>query len=115
VEGQMLNMRNRIAWMGLEPRALLLTGGAAQNDAIAQVIADVFQLPVQRLGVGNSVALGAALLAAHHDDSALFQRLEATLCAPDVSNERKPATETATVYAQQADALEAVLQPHVIA
>jgi len=63
VEGQFLNMRVCSEWMRLQPEVLYLTGGAAQNDAIAQIAADVFQAEVRRLGVGSSVALGGALRA----------------------------------------------------
>ena len=41
-----------------------LTGGAAKNGGIAQLVANVFQAPVERLDVGNSAALGAAIIAA---------------------------------------------------
>lgn len=64
LEGQFLNMRLHSEWMGVKPTRLLLTGGASKNDGIAQLAADVFQTPVQRIDVSNSAALGAALIAA---------------------------------------------------
>ncbi|MGJ8642728.1 MAG: xylulokinase [Luteolibacter sp.] len=64
LEGQFLNMKLHSAWMGVTPERIRLTGGAAQNDGIAQLVADVFQAPVERLEVANSAALGAALIAA---------------------------------------------------
>lgn len=63
VEGQFLNMRLCSEWMHLEPDVIHLTGGASQNDAIAQIAADVFQAEVKRLAVPGSVALGGALRA----------------------------------------------------
>lgn len=63
VEGQFMNMRLCSEWMQLEPDVIHLTGGASQNDAIAQIAADVFQAEVKRLSVPGSVALGGALRA----------------------------------------------------
>jgi xylulokinase len=63
VEGQFLNMRLCSEWMHLSPDVIYLTGGASQNDAIAQIAADVFQAEVKRLAVPGSVALGGALRA----------------------------------------------------
>ncbi len=63
VEGQFLNMRLRSEWMRLQPPVLYLTGGAAANDAISRIAADVFQVEVRRLDVSSSVALGGALRA----------------------------------------------------
>lgn len=64
LEGQFLNMRLQSQWMEVKPERLRLTGGASKNDGIAQLAADVFQAPVERLDVSNSAALGAALIAA---------------------------------------------------
>jgi xylulokinase len=64
LEGQFLNMRLHSEWMNVKPERLLLTGGASKNNGIARIAADVFQAPVERLGAGNSAALGAALIAA---------------------------------------------------
>ena len=41
LEGQFLNMRTHAAWMGLAPKRISLTGGASQNDGIAQIVADI--------------------------------------------------------------------------
>ncbi len=64
LEGQFLNMKLHSEWMEVPAERIRLTGGAAQNDGIAQVVADVFQAPVERFEVSNSAALGAALIAA---------------------------------------------------
>lgn len=63
VEGQFLNMRLCSEWMQLRPELVYLTGGAARNDSIAQIVADVFQTRLSRLDVSSSVALGGALRA----------------------------------------------------
>ena len=63
VEGQFINMMINSEWMGEEINHIILTGGASQNDALAQVIADVFNAKIERLAVTNSAALGAAMRA----------------------------------------------------
>ena len=54
-------------WMGVTVETLHVTGGAAANRQILQVLADVFGAEVRRLDVGNAAALGAALRALHAD------------------------------------------------
>ena len=82
VEGQFLNMKRCSAWMQLQPDTIYLTGGASKNDAIAQILADVFQVQVQRLAVSGSVALGAAMRAACQSGQATLDELEERFCAP---------------------------------
>jgi xylulokinase len=67
LEGQFLNMRLHSQWMEVKTERIRLTGGASKNDGIAQLVADIFQAPVERLDVSNSAALGAALIAAAAD------------------------------------------------
>jgi len=76
LEGQFLNMRLHSQWMEVTPDRIRITGGASKNDGVPQIVADVFQAPVDRLEVSNSAALGAALIAAAaagHDLPALQQ------------------------------------------
>ena len=63
VEAQMMSMRNHAEEAGLIPTSLRATGGASQNKAILQIMADVFACPVEVLDIPNSAALGAALRA----------------------------------------------------
>ena len=65
VEGQMLAMRTHADWMKTVPEIIYATGGASEDPAVLQVMADVFQCPVQRSEATNGAALGAALIAAH--------------------------------------------------
>jgi len=65
LEGQFLNMRLHYGWLGIEPTRIAITGGASANDGIAQVIANVFGVPVDRLDVPGSAAIGAGMRAAH--------------------------------------------------
>jgi xylulokinase len=89
VEGQFLNMKLCTDWMQLKPETLYLTGGASKNDAIAQILADIFQVQVQRLAVSGSVGLGAAMRAACQSGVAL-EELEANFCRPEAGSLLKP-------------------------
>lgn len=99
VESQFLNMRLHSQWLGVEPERILLTGGASRNDGIAQIIADVFQVPVERLEVANSAALGAALLAAAAGGQDLSS-LQACYCQPENGSRLLPNTALAPIYQQ---------------
>ena len=76
-------MKLRSDWMQLRPEVIYLTGGASQNNAIAQVVADIFQCQVQRLLVSGSVALGGALRAAVQSLKCDTESLEAEFCKVD--------------------------------
>jgi len=65
LECQFLNMRLHSEWLGVDPERIFITGGASENDGIAQVIANVFGVPVDRLDVPGSATIGAAMRAAH--------------------------------------------------
>ena len=108
VEGQFLNMRSCTAWMGLAPETIHLTGGASRNDAIAQVLADVFRARVERLEVSGSVALGAALRAAAAGLDQPLDELCGVFCRPDPGGTRDPDPATADVYAEALGAFEAL-------
>ena len=77
LEGQFLNMKRHTDWIGIKADCIRLTGGASRNNGIAQVAADVFGAPVERLSIANSAALGAAILAAVTDgcDMADLQKI----------------------------------------
>ena len=107
VEGQFLNMKLRTDWMQLHPEVIYLTGGASKNNAIAQVIADIFQAKVQRLTVSGSVALGAAMRAASNSLGKSLTELEEVFCQPESDSTLMPQPDTAIyeVAAQELDAL----------
>ena len=65
VEGQAMAMRVHSRWITDRAKTIRATGGAAANDDVLQVIADVFDAEVVRLPTTNSAALGAALRAYH--------------------------------------------------
>jgi xylulokinase len=65
VEAQMMSMRLHSEWMKAPPRKIRVTGGASDNVAILQIMADVMGCPVLRVQVAKSAALGAALPTPH--------------------------------------------------
>jgi xylulokinase len=75
VEGQAMAMRIYSAWFAPRVTAIRVTGGAAANAAILQVIADVFGADVMRIAPPNAASLGAALRACHGDRHASDQPL----------------------------------------
>lgn len=85
LEGQAFNLKS---WLTSQPNALRLTGGASHNDGIAQIFADVFGVPVRRLSLSNSAALGAAMRAALAT-GACRDTLESALCHANSSLEPK--------------------------
>ncbi len=109
VEGQFINMQQRVAWMKLEPEVIYLTGGASQNDAIAQVVADIFQAKVQRLAVSGSVGLGAAMRAANNELGIAFAEIEAQFCQPEAGSTIEPKT-SADTYQSTAAAFAGLLR-----
>ncbi len=108
VEGQFINMKLRTDWMQLKPEVIYLTGGASKNDAIAQVVADVFQAKVQRLAVSGSVALGAALRAASHSLGLDLHELESQFCKPEAGSTLEPKA-SAEAYAASAETIAKLL------
>lgn len=65
VEGIAFNHRLHVDALreGFAPREVRLTGGISRNPAIAQLFADVLNLPVTVPGTGEAAAWGAALCA----------------------------------------------------
>ena len=98
LEGQFLNMRLHSQWMEVKTERIRLTGGAAKNDGIAQLVADIFQAPVERLDVLNSAALGAALIAAAADGHDL-QALQEIFCKATPGSALQPDLTLGDVYA----------------
>jgi len=52
-----------LAELGARPERVIMAGGGARSQLWRQIVADVFDLPVQRLQVGEQSAWGAILLA----------------------------------------------------
>lgn len=112
LEGQFLNMRLHSQWMGIAPQRILLTGGASKNNGIAQIVADVFQAPVERLEVANSAALGAALIAAAAAGINLVE-LQAIFCKPSPGSRIEPNTHLGSNYAAALNQFKRLLESHI--
>ena len=52
-----------LAELGARPDRIIMAGGGARSQLWQQIVADVFNLPVQRLEQGDQSAWGAVLLA----------------------------------------------------
>lgn len=108
LEGQFLNMRLHSLWIGEKAKLIRLTGGASQNDGIAQLVADIFQAPVERFAIANGAGLGAALRAADalgHNLAALQE----AFCKPAAGSRLEPAAAVAGTYDQALAAYKALL------
>lgn len=108
LEGQFLNMRLHSEWMGVKAERIRLTGGASKNDGIAQLVADIFQAPVERLDVSNSAALGAALIAAAADGQNL-EALQETFCKAADGSTLQPNRALASIYNEALGKFQALL------
>jgi xylulokinase len=108
LEGQFLNMRLHSRWMNVTTERLLLTGGASRNNGIAQIAADVFQAPVERLDISNSAALGAALIAAIADGCSASE-LQDSFCRPSAGSKLTPNRDLAGAYSEALDAFASLL------
>lgn len=82
IEGQMMALARHSAWMGVTPEAIYATGGAAANDEILRVMADVFGADVYRFDAGDSAALGAALRAWQADSGMDWPAVVRDFAAP---------------------------------
>lgn len=103
VEAQMMSMRLHSQWMKVTPKKICATGGASNNVAILQVMADVMNCPVSRVQVAKSAALGAALRAAHGwlleaGRNADWQKVIASFTSPVSAQRIKPNAKAARVY-----------------
>ncbi|MGE3911890.1 MAG: xylulokinase [Chloroflexota bacterium] len=57
---------------GVQPSGITLVGGGSASNGWAQLVADVFELPVQRPAIGEAAAFGAAMQARRVVDGADF-------------------------------------------
>jgi xylulokinase len=102
-EAQMLSMRLHSQWMNVSPEKIFATGGASNDLALLQVMADVMNCRVERIEVSKSAALGAALQAAHGWLAAAgknpkWEKLVAGFTAPIPNSEIRPDKKAARIY-----------------
>jgi len=102
-EAQALSMRLHSQWMGVAPDKIFATGGASNDRALLQVLADVMNCRVLRIEVSKSAALGAALQAAYGwltvaDKNPKWDKLVAGFCQPIPGSEIRPDKKAAKIY-----------------
>jgi len=102
-ESQMMSMRLHSAWMKVSPERILATGGASNNPALLQVLANVMNCRVHRIEVSKSAALGGALQAAYGWLTAAGQKpkwenIVAGFSDPVPNSEVRPDKKAAKVY-----------------
>ncbi len=95
VESQFVSMMLHSQWIGETVNKIRVTGGASSSDGICQIIADVFQCPVERINTTDSAALGGAMRATQAAGYNLSKVVRKFTEASDVIHPRK---EYADVY-----------------
>ncbi len=100
VEAQALRLRLYSDWIEERSQLLRVTGGAAKSTPVCQILADVFNAPIERLEISDSAALGAALRAAHGAGQADWPELIETFCRPVPESRVEPVPENVRVYDQ---------------
>jgi xylulokinase len=103
VEAQMMSMKLHSEWMKASPKRIRVTGGASDNVAILQIMADVMGCPVYRVQVAKSAALGAALRATHgwltkSGQKADWKKVIAGFTQPVSQKEIKPNAKARRIY-----------------
>ena len=81
LESQALSMRLHSRWQQANFKRIRVTGGASKSPAFRQILADVFEAPIESIRVANSAALGAALRAANAVGGIPFPELYRKFCA----------------------------------
>ena len=81
IEAQISNMKINSDWTNIELKKIKVTGGGSKGDEICQIIANIFQTPVERFSVANSAGLGSAMRAANADTGISLYKLAEALTA----------------------------------
>ncbi len=102
-EAQMMSMRLHSEWMQVAPKQIYATGGASNDLALLQVMADLMKCRVLRIEISKSAALGAALIAAHgwlaaNGKEPKWEKLTAGFSRPVPNSEIRPDKRAAKIY-----------------
>ncbi len=98
VEGQMLAMSNHADLAGLHPTSIKATGGASNNREILNIMANVFDCPVEIIATSNSSALGAAMRAAHYLEQCTWKDCVAAFTGTIANTKIVPDKRLSTLY-----------------
>lgn len=102
VEGQAMAMRLHSGWFAPSVETIRVTGGAAANREILQILADVFDAEVVQIAPPNAASLGAALRAFHADRRAAitWSQAIAGFTDPIPGAGARPRRDAAAAYAK---------------
>jgi xylulokinase len=98
VEAQVMALARHSEWMGVVADTIYATGGAAVNQDILQVIADVFDADVYRFDSPDSAALGAALRAFHAHSYLPWDEVVDGFVSPIVTSRVTPVARNVETY-----------------
>lgn len=99
IEAQMMVMSNHATAAGMQPTSIWATGGASQNDAILQIMANVFDCSVDVLQTtSNSAALGAALRAVFAVENKSWVETVQPFTKVQLASRILPDTEAVPIY-----------------
>ena len=85
-------------WIGERPECLRVTGGAAKNDGILSVLADVFDARIETVRVSSSAALGAAVRAARGVEGLPWSELAARFARPEAGRPLRSTPRAVAAY-----------------
>ena len=108
VEAQAVSMKLHADWIAEATTRIRITGGGANSPGIRQVLADVFGARIERLTIGNSAALGAALMAGAAMGESMAE-LVATFSTVDADSATDPDPNATVVYADFTTRLQALI------
>ena len=99
----MMSMRLHSQWMKVSPEQIFATGGASNDQALLQVLADVMNCKVLRIEVSKSAALGAALRAAQgwlaaNNGNVRWEEIVVGFSDPISNSETRPNPDATRVY-----------------
>lgn len=95
LETQFQSIKIHSQWIGEKIDKIRVTGGASQSDGICQVLADVFQSPVEKINTTDAAALGGALRAAQSSGNYSWDELSCKFSqSKNVIQPRKQFAET---------------------
>jgi xylulokinase len=102
-ESQMLSMRLHSQWMKVSPEKIYATGGASNDLALLQIMADVMNCRLERIEISKSAALGAALMAAHGwlaaaGEKPNWEKIVSGFTEPVLNSEIRPNPKVAPIY-----------------
>ena len=98
VESQISNMKINSAWTNINLKKIKVTGGGSKGDEICQIIANIFQAPVERFSVANSAGLGSAMRAVNADTGTSLFKLADDMTASSENTVFTPDSALKQVY-----------------